>query len=109
MASIASESLLLSAIWMRIVSISSSAGWSRYSGLLGVGSVSSVIVSSLWMLPLSSFGFQDWCKAAPQKLQLQLALLLTTADGAGTDCVFGGAMKQEITGMFSAVSFKKNI
>lgn len=55
----------------------------------------------------SSCGSQGWCEAAPHKLQLQLALLLAAADVAGTDCVFSGAMKQEITGTFSAVSLRE--
>lgn len=54
----------------------------------------------------SFFGSQDWCKTAPQKLQLKLTLLLITTGVAGTGCVFSGAMKQEITGTFSAVSFR---
>lgn len=55
----------------------------------------------------SSCGSQGWCEAAPQKLQLQLALLPTAAVVAGSDCVFSGAVKQEITGTFSAVSLRE--
>lgn len=42
-----------------------------------------------------------WMLSLPQ---LKLVLLLTTTAVAGTGCVCTGAMKQEITGVLSAVS-----